>query len=242
MSQCLSLELDARPSTVLGHSRRAILTKQQAREIFGYKNGHGFESSHATSTFLSKKFKISSKAIRDIWTGRSWLDATFDMWNKDDRPTRKVVGRPKGRKDTKPRKCKSAAENAGFQHHHDFDGTMGSDCVPKHMIRIERENDTTREQFDFKHPGQFSSASVQLPSINSVKARCFAPMQDNHFLPRNYTGQNIDLLFKPSSIFSGQSFQPRTGTWVLDDEFQYDASPALPRLFHFGTEGRADDP
>ncbi len=241
MSQCLGLDLDAHPTTVIGHSRRAILSKQQAREIFGYKNGHGFESSHATSTFLSKKFKISSKAIRDIWTGRSWLDATFDMWNKDDRPTRKVVGRPKGRKDTKPRKCKSAGENAGCEHHHNVNAFLGTDRVSKPTLRIERENDAVREQCDHQQTGQCSAASVQLPSINSVKARCFAPMQENHFLPRSYTGQNIDLLFKPSSIFSGQSFQPRAGAWIIDDEFHYDASPALPRL-QFGAEGSANDP
>jgi hypothetical protein len=239
MSQCFGLDMDARPSEILGHSRRAILTKQQAREIFGYKNGQGSESSHATSTFLSKKFNISSKAIRDIWTGRSWLDATFDMWNIDDRPPRKVVGRPKGRKDTKPRKCKSALENVDFEIRHNLHGTLSAVSVSEHKVGNERENDIVREQCEHRQSGQCSAASVQLPSINSVKARCFATMQENHFLPRSYTGQSMDLLFKPASLFSGQSYQPGAGAWILEDELQYDASPALPRLFELEAEGRA---
>ena len=90
-------------------NRRAVLTEEQAREIFEFRKSHSFNSFHAASTFLSKKFKISSKAVRDIWSGRSWLDATYDLWGSSERPKKKVVGRPKGKKDSKPRKSKSIA-------------------------------------------------------------------------------------------------------------------------------------
>jgi hypothetical protein len=92
----------ARPS-----GTRMVLSEQQAREIFQLKNTHGFSSLHAASIFLANTHKVSPKAIRDIWKGRSWLDATFDLWDSSDRPPRKVLGRPKGRKDTKPRQSKS---------------------------------------------------------------------------------------------------------------------------------------
>ncbi len=67
------------------------------------KKNLGRESSHHASVRLADKYHISSKAIRDIWKGRSWLDATFDLWSDEDRPPRRVVGRPKGKKDSKPR-------------------------------------------------------------------------------------------------------------------------------------------
>jgi hypothetical protein len=82
---------------------RIVLTNQQAREIFQLKSGHGFASLHAASIRLASKYGVSSKAIRDIWKGRSWLEATFDLWNVEDRPAKRIIGRPKGKKDSKPR-------------------------------------------------------------------------------------------------------------------------------------------
>ncbi len=51
----------------------------------------------------SIKCSISSKAIRDFWKGRSWLDATYDLWSEEDRPAPQVIERPKGKKDSKSR-------------------------------------------------------------------------------------------------------------------------------------------
>ena len=65
-----------------------------------------FYSLHSGSIILAKKYRVSSKAIRDIWNGRSWLEATFDLWDAQERPARKQLGRPKGRKDSKPRQTK----------------------------------------------------------------------------------------------------------------------------------------
>ena len=85
--------------------RRIVLTRDQAREIFLAKHEafHKFNTLHGTSTVLSAKYDVSAKAIRDIWKGRSWLEATFDLWDVDKRPAKKAKGRPKGRKDSKPR-------------------------------------------------------------------------------------------------------------------------------------------
>jgi hypothetical protein len=99
-------ETSSKKASMTALHRRAVLNRQQARDIFLLKHYHSFGNSHAASTVLAKTYRISSKAIRDIWCGRSWLDATFDMWDGDDRPVRKTLGRPKGRKDTKPRKFK----------------------------------------------------------------------------------------------------------------------------------------
>ena len=83
---------------------RTVLTSMVAREIFQVKATHGFASTHSASQRLASKYGVSPKAIRDIWIGRSWLEATYDLWSVEDRPTRRIIGRPKGKKDSKPRK------------------------------------------------------------------------------------------------------------------------------------------
>ena len=82
---------------------RIVLTSKIAREIFQLKATHDFGSLHSASLRLASKYGVSSKAIRDIWNGRSWLEATYDLWNVEERPARRVMGRPKGKKDSKPR-------------------------------------------------------------------------------------------------------------------------------------------
>jgi hypothetical protein len=83
---------------------RQVLNEHQARQIFQLKLSHGFPSTHSASTFFADRFKVSSKTIRDIWKGRSWLKVTTDLWDAMDRPIQKTLGRPKGKKDSKPRK------------------------------------------------------------------------------------------------------------------------------------------
>mmetsp|Transcript_11864 Transcript_11864/g.25473 ORF Transcript_11864/g.25473 Transcript_11864/m.25473 type:complete len:253 (-) Transcript_11864:321-1079(-) len=96
------------PTTKADPSRqRIVLSKQQAVEIFRLKSCHGFPTSHAASAHLANVYKVSSKSIRDIWNGRSWLNATFDMWDDENRPQRRIVGRPKGKRDSRPRLSKS---------------------------------------------------------------------------------------------------------------------------------------
>ena len=92
----------AQESDVLGRPKN-ILNDLCAREIFKLKHMHGCASLHGASIPLARKYGVSSKAIRDIWNGRSWLHATSDLWEDGDRPQRRIIGRPKGRKDSTPR-------------------------------------------------------------------------------------------------------------------------------------------
>ena len=59
---------------------RTVLTKEQAIEIFGYKQKIGEQSVTATSNELASKYNVNSKTIRDIWSGRSWFEATLPLW------------------------------------------------------------------------------------------------------------------------------------------------------------------
>ncbi len=62
--------------------QRAVLSKEQAIEIFRYKTNLGNQSMTATSIALANKYNVNSKTIRDIWSGRSWFDATFPQWQQ----------------------------------------------------------------------------------------------------------------------------------------------------------------
>ena len=94
---------DEASSSSLSSRQRLVLTRDKARDIFRLKFTHGCPSLHAASVQLARDYKVSSKAIRDIWKGRSWLEATFDLWSDEDRPERRIIGRPKGKKDSKQR-------------------------------------------------------------------------------------------------------------------------------------------
>mmetsp|Transcript_66855 Transcript_66855/g.178737 ORF Transcript_66855/g.178737 Transcript_66855/m.178737 type:complete len:249 (+) Transcript_66855:90-836(+) len=87
-------------------SKRCVLTKKDAIEIFMLKDD---SCSHAASVIIAGRYNVSPKAIRDIWTGRSWLKATEKLWNQDDLPKHNPVGRPKGKKDSRPRQLKTAS-------------------------------------------------------------------------------------------------------------------------------------
>ena len=56
---------------------------------------------------VSKKYGVSEKAVRDIWTGRTWSKETWHLDALRSRPVKKM-GRPVGRQDTKPRKSRIA--------------------------------------------------------------------------------------------------------------------------------------
>jgi hypothetical protein len=130
--------------------KRAVLTHHQAIAIFEMR-GPFYESTDCSrdraftsrSVMVSRVFGISPKAVRDIWNKRTWRHCTQALWTEDDvllrteyvRPTRndaaqttkattaqKRVGRPRGSKDSKPRRTREkiklffgAAANSNLQ-------------------------------------------------------------------------------------------------------------------------------
>ena len=79
---------------------RARLTEAQVIAIFQAK------ASASSATKVAVVYGVSEKAVRDIWTGRTWSRET---WHLDmSRPLQvRLTGRPKGRKDSKPRKSRA---------------------------------------------------------------------------------------------------------------------------------------
>ena len=79
---------------------RAKLTESDALNIYSCK------ANVTSATAKSKLYGVSEKAVRDIWTGRTWSKETWHLDESRPFPTKKM-GRPFGRKDAQPRKPRS---------------------------------------------------------------------------------------------------------------------------------------
>ena len=86
-----------RHHTPVSRKARAKLTEADVLDIFNCKT-------HLMSaSCVSRKYGVSEKAVRDIWTGRTWSKETWHLDASRSLPLKKM-GRPVGRKDAKPRK------------------------------------------------------------------------------------------------------------------------------------------
>ena len=82
---------------------RAILTKDQALEIYMQKKGQT-KGPPQTAAAVARAFGVSEKAIRDIWKGRTWSDETSEADPSRAKKQRGHAGRPPGSKDSVPRR------------------------------------------------------------------------------------------------------------------------------------------
>ena len=61
----------------------AVLTRDQAIAVFLEKYSERQCSSMTEkSSEVASNFGISPKTVRDIWCGRSWLEATYELWQQ----------------------------------------------------------------------------------------------------------------------------------------------------------------
>ena len=90
---------------------RAVLAKDQAIDIFRLSISNDTQKIKPTAISVAKKYRVSEKTVRDIWTGRTWQEETlvFDL-TRSPREAKKT-GRPLGRKDSGPRKMKATIGN-----------------------------------------------------------------------------------------------------------------------------------
>ena len=101
------LELAVRPSRP-----RSILTAEQVIEIFEYKKTRCSSVQYISgkeTIALAKKYAVSEKAIRDIWTGRTWVQETAHLDASRPAPIERSSrrpGRPKGSKVVKSQSMK----------------------------------------------------------------------------------------------------------------------------------------
>jgi hypothetical protein len=87
---------------------RAKLSVDQVIEIFHTK-GTALNSAANIATL----YGVSEKTVRDIWKGRTWCDETWHLDTTRVLQTKRI-GRPKGCRDSKPRKQKTDGKDEIF--------------------------------------------------------------------------------------------------------------------------------
>ena len=88
---------------------RAVLTSDQAIEIFRLSMPTESAKKRPTATSVARQFGVNEKTIRDIWSGRTWDDETLPLdFNRSPKKAKKT-GRPLGCKDSVPRKLKTCS-------------------------------------------------------------------------------------------------------------------------------------
>jgi hypothetical protein len=84
---------------------RATLTKEQAKFIFQCRLTP-WSTDRGRAGILARVYGVTAKTVRDIWVGRTWYRATFNLdpfIPYAQERLEKKAGRPKGAKDSKPR-------------------------------------------------------------------------------------------------------------------------------------------
>ena len=87
---------------------RARLAVLDAVKIFNLRG------SDIQATTVANMYGVSEKAIRDIWTARTWARETWHLEPSRDMVL-KQAGRPKGRTDSKPRRTKARVNHRRTQ-------------------------------------------------------------------------------------------------------------------------------
>ena len=82
---------------------RARLTEAEVLTIFRMRG-----TSSSSASWIAKCYGVNEKTVRDIWTGRTWSRETCNFARTVQLKSR---GRPKGCKDSQPRKKKAARRN-----------------------------------------------------------------------------------------------------------------------------------
>ena len=91
---------------------RAILTEQQAIDIFRIQADSSVPAIVSHATLVAKEYGINERTVRDIWKQRTWAHATCCIPQRSKTIVQTKRGRPTGSKDKRPRKQKLATPSA----------------------------------------------------------------------------------------------------------------------------------
>ena len=91
--------------------RRAILTAQQAVEIFRFRSASSLSMMVSSALIVVQQYGVNERTVRDIWKQRSWTHATLFLAEGAGPMARKQAGRPMGSKDVRPRKQRIVPRN-----------------------------------------------------------------------------------------------------------------------------------
>jgi hypothetical protein len=82
---------------------RAVLTKDQVRDIFRLS----LLGERPTATSVARLYRVSEKAVRDIWTARTWRLVTMTLDAHRASQEAEKTGQPHVRKDSRPRTARN---------------------------------------------------------------------------------------------------------------------------------------
>ena len=136
---------------------RAILTEQQAVEIFKWQSTDEITTMVSSSSFIAKKFGVNERTVRDIWKQRTWAHATWYLGEHTETAPmiKKRMGRPKGSKDIRPRKQKqNSGVSSARPSFYAFETTCDFQQDPV---------DNSRPQTDTQHPAPVDPLPGTLP-------------------------------------------------------------------------------
>ena len=88
--------------------QRAILTQQEAIEIFSFREGCSELAHYFSARAVGTRYGVNERTVRDIWRRRTWAHATSVLIDTTSTTLGiRKAGRPRGSKDARPRKTKS---------------------------------------------------------------------------------------------------------------------------------------
>jgi hypothetical protein len=67
---------------------RNVITKEQAVQIFKHK----YQKNNRSANNIAKHYGMTAKAVREIWTMRTWKSSTKHLWNTVDQAEYKRLG------------------------------------------------------------------------------------------------------------------------------------------------------
>jgi hypothetical protein len=88
--------------------RRAILTEQQAVDIFECRSTNSISMVVSSASFVANRYGINERTVRDIWKQRTWARTTNALAGVVGQMAEKKLGRPIGSKESRPRKKRLA--------------------------------------------------------------------------------------------------------------------------------------
>ena len=115
---------------------RALLTEDQVLEIFKLK------WTSKSASHLGALHEVSEKTVRDIWMGRTWSLETHHL-DTSRRIVIKNPGRPKGSKDSKPRKQKGQSVKIHLRQSHQSFGSNNPHSLPRSTTPCQLSIDET---------------------------------------------------------------------------------------------------
>ena len=173
---------------------RAVLTKDQVIHIFRMSIEKSDNKARPSATAVAKQYSVSEKTIRDIWRARTWHDETLPLDMHRHPRKLKKTGRPKGRKDSAPRKrraggkglgCKNDGEEQSAENSESSDGESGGACVMESSIEYDRNINSVWRSADGGKATAVTSALKEsakiMPSIQPTTDSSRDVLQERFF-------------------------------------------------------------